>query len=125
MTFIERLEQLRQEKGITRKKLLEDCKLGKNQFTYWENNNAIPTPSVLFVLARYLKVTPEYLLGESDDKEKETSDIEALPDLEQTLLFCFENCDAMGQMRIIQLAMNEHDRTQKEKTGSTGESVIG
>ena len=35
MTFIERLEQLRQEKGITRKKLLEDCKLGKNQFTYW------------------------------------------------------------------------------------------
>ena len=124
MTFIERLEQLRQEKGITRKKLLEDCKLGKNQFTYWENN-AIPTPSVLFVLARYLKVTPEYLLGESDDKEKETSDIEALPDLEQTLLFCFENCDAMGQMRIIQLAMNEHDRTQKEKTGSTGESVIG
>ena len=29
MTFIERLEQLRQEKGITRKKLLEDCKLGK------------------------------------------------------------------------------------------------
>ena len=79
----------------------------------------------MFVLARYLKVTPEYLLGESDDKEKETSDIEALPDLEQTLLFCFENCDAMGQMRIIQLAMNEHDRTQKEKTGSTGESVIG
>lgn len=125
MTFIERLEQLRQEKGITRKKLLEDCKLGKNQFTYWEKNNAIPAPSVLFVLARYLKVTPEYLLGESDDKEKETSDIEALPDLEQTLLFCFENCDAMGQMRIIQLAMNEHDRTQKEKTGSTGESVIG
>ena len=125
MTFIERLEQLRQEKGITRKKLLEDCKLGKNQFTYWEKNNAIPTPSVLFVLARYLKVTPEYLLGESDDKEKETSDIGALPDLEQTLLFCFENCDAMGQMRIIQLAMNEHDRTQKEKTGSTGESVIG
>lgn len=125
MTFIERLEQLRQEKGITRKKLLEDCKLGKNQFTYWEKTNAIPTPSVLFVLARYLKVTPEYLLGESDDKDKETSDIEALPDLEQTLLFCFENCDAMGQMRIIQLAMNEHDRTQKEKTGSTGESVIG
>lgn len=54
-------------------------------------------------------------MGESDDKEKETSDIGALPDLEQTLLFCFENCDAMGQMRIIQLAMNEHDRTQKEK----------
>mgnify|MGYP000500148000 FL=1 len=125
MTFIERLEQLRQEKGITRKKLLEDCKLGKNQFTLLGENNAIPTPSVLFVLARYLKVTPEYLLGESDDKDKETSDIEALPDLEQTLLFCFENCDAMGQMRIIQLAMNEHDRTQKEKTGSTGESVIG
>lgn len=25
MTFIERLEQLRQEKGITRKKLPEDC----------------------------------------------------------------------------------------------------
>lgn len=124
MTFIERLEQLRQEKGITRKKLLEDCKLGKNQITYWEKNNTIPTPAVLFSLARYFGVTPEYLLGESDDKDNGIKDIEELPDLEQTLLFCFENCDAIGQMRIIQVAMNEQDRTQKEKTGSTGESVI-
>ena len=58
MTFIERLEQLRQEKGITRKKLLEDCKLGKNQFTYWEKNNAIPTPSVLFVWPVTSKLRP-------------------------------------------------------------------
>ena len=35
-----------------------------------------------------------------------------IPEFCQTLLFFFENCDAPGQLRIIQLAMNEYDRTR-------------
>jgi len=48
-----------------------------------------------------------------------------IPEFCQTLLFFFENCDAPGQLRIIQLAMNEYDRTQKEKTNPTKDSAIG
>ena len=121
MTFIERLEELRKEKGITRKKLLEDCQLGKNQIKYWETKGIIPTPSVLVVLSNYFGVSPEYLLGESADKIQKGIDNPC--NLKQTLLFFFEECDSQGQLRIIQTAMNEHDRSVREKTSPTTQAA--
>lgn len=67
MNFIDRLEELRKEKGITRKQLLKDCTLGKNQITYWEKKGTIPTPSVVSTLAKYFGVTADYLLGKTDN----------------------------------------------------------
>ena len=68
MNFIDRLEELRNEKGITRKQLLKDCKLGKNQYTYWEKKNTVPTPSVLTTLATYFGVTSDYLIGITEER---------------------------------------------------------
>lgn len=120
MIFIERLEQLRKGKGITRKKLLADCKIGKNQYTYWVKHNTLPTPSILAVLARYFNVSPEYLSGESDDPAPVYP-----PDMEHQLLFFFDQCDQEGKLRIIQLAMNEYDRFTKEKTAHEDPVAVG
>ena len=68
MSFIDILEELRNEKGVTRKQLLKDCKLGKNQYTYWEKKNTVPTPSVLTTLAAYFGVTSDYLIGITDKR---------------------------------------------------------
>jgi len=78
MEFIDRLEELRTEKGITRKQLLEDCSLGKNQYTYWEKKHTIPTPSVLNALATYFGVTSDYLLGTSDERTVPDEKLEGL-----------------------------------------------
>ena len=120
MVFIERLEQLRKEKKVTRKKLLADCKIGKNQYTYWVKHDTLPTPSILAVLARYFNVSPEYLSGESDDPTPVCP-----PDMEHQLLFFFDQCDQEGKLRIIQLAMNEYDRSMKEKTEHTEPIAVG
>ena len=45
--------------------------------------------------------------------------------LEEKLLHYFSLCDMDGQLRIIQAAMNEFDRTVKEKTDSEAETEAG
>lgn len=106
-------------------------------------NNAEMPDEYLKILAENLGTTVAYLKGETDDpditlKERLFPEIATdlrkkpldgeninIPEFCQTLLFFFENCDAPGQLRIIQLAMNEYDRTQKEKTNPTKDSAIG
>ncbi len=140
MTFYERITALRKEKGVNQKQVQEELGLGKNAFGDWKRG-VMPQSATQQVLAQYFGVSVDYLMGKTDnpfphsDRIKEPvspvlpddkkDEMKELPDLEQTLLLYFENCDAIGQMRIIQVAMNEHDRTQKEKTGSTEEPVIG
>lgn len=97
----------------------------------------------LKILAENLGTSVAYLKGETDDpyitlndrlfpeiatdlQKKQLDDKNInIPEFGQTLLFFFENCDAPGQLRIIQLAMNEYDRTQKEKTNPPKDSAIG
>ena len=106
-------------------------------------NNAEMPDEYLKILAENLGTSVAYLKGETDDPDitlnerlfpeiatdlqKKPLDDENIniPEFGQTLLFFFENCDATGQLRIIQLAMNEYDRTQKEKTNPTKDSAIG
>ncbi len=106
-------------------------------------NNAEMPDEYLKILAENLGTSVAYLKGETDDPDitlnerlfpeiatdlqKKPLDDENIniPEFGQTLLFFFENCDAPGQLRIIQLAMNEYDRTQKEKTNPTKDSAIG
>lgn len=106
-------------------------------------NNAEMPDEYLKILAENLGTSVAYLKGETDDPDitlnerlfpeiatdlqKKPLDDENIniPEFGQTLLFFFENCDAPGQLRIIQLAMNEYDRTQKEKSNPTKDSAIG
>ena len=67
--FIERLELLRKERNITRKQMLEDCGLGKNQIAYWIRKKVIPGNSTIITLALYFGVRPDYLKGKTDIRE--------------------------------------------------------
>lgn len=67
-TFIDRFEQLAQEKGLTTAKVLRDCNLGKNNMFKWKSRGSKPNKSTLKVLADYFDVPVDYLEGTSDDK---------------------------------------------------------
>lgn len=78
MSFIDRLEELRKEKNVSRKQLLEDCGLGKNQITYWEQKHIVPNLSTLTVLSNYFGVTVDYLTGDSDEKTAPAEELEGI-----------------------------------------------
>lgn len=66
-TFLERLEELRQSKGITYSKLGSDIHVHRNSLYEWKKNNFLPTLEILDLLADYFNVSIDYLLGRTDD----------------------------------------------------------
>ncbi len=61
-----RLKELRQEKNLTIKQLSNLVKIGSSSLCRWENQQADIKGSQLIELARFFKVTTDYLLGLED-----------------------------------------------------------
>lgn len=70
MNFVERLQSLVEQKGITRNKLLVDLNLGKNSFINWENRGTIPNGETLSKIAQYFDVSIDYLLTGEPPEQK-------------------------------------------------------
>ena len=63
MTFIDRIEKLLIDTGISKKTMLNDLSLGINTFSNWKNRGTIPSGETLQKIADYFGVTVDYLLG--------------------------------------------------------------
>lgn len=74
MTFIERVTELRQEKGVTEKQVLLDCGLSKNSFVNWKKG-IVPHASAQNILAAYFGVSADYLMGKTDNPIPHTEQI--------------------------------------------------
>lgn len=73
MTFYQRLNELKAEKGVSQKEIRNALGMGKNSFGYWRNG-VTPNRSTQLLLAEYFGVSVEYLMGETDIKEKPATD---------------------------------------------------
>ena len=128
--FVERLNVIMKERGVTRTKLLTDLKMGKNQFKFWETGGK-PTAATISAIATYFNVSPEYLTGngaltEQTDLIIKASDenIAEVTEQEKTLLAMFRSTSEEGRLRIIQAVMNIHDEIEK-KIATSSENVVG
>jgi transcriptional regulator with XRE-family HTH domain len=64
--FYERLIYLREEKGLTRKRLAEQLGVSVRLVSYWENNQRECDFNMLIKIADLLNVTIDFLLGRED-----------------------------------------------------------
>lgn len=62
MNFIDRVAELRKERGITEKQVMDDCHLGRNSFYFWKNGTQ-PSANTVQKLADYFGVSTDYLMG--------------------------------------------------------------
>jgi transcriptional regulator with XRE-family HTH domain len=69
MTFIERLEILLKEKGISQKSLAEYIGIRNPSISEWKKEGTIPRADIAIKMAEYLNVSVEYLITgtESDN----------------------------------------------------------
>lgn len=65
--FAERLQWLREKRGISRRVLSELCGLNKNAIARYERGEAEPTFASLVALSDFLEVTIDYLACRTDD----------------------------------------------------------
>ena len=66
MTFYERLTELRKEKVLTQKQIVDELDLGKNSFGDWKRG-IIPVRSTQQLLAKYFGVSVDYLMGKTNN----------------------------------------------------------
>ena len=66
--FSTRLQKVRIERGFSRKEIADILEITPRAYQYYEEGNREPNYDKLVVLARYLKVSSDYLLGLSDDR---------------------------------------------------------
>ena len=66
---MERIRELREEFGITQKKLSEILGVTRTAVAKWEANENGPNSDVLLKIADYFDVSLDYLLGRTDIKK--------------------------------------------------------
>ena len=66
MEFRQRLKQLRERKGISRKVLSELCGLNSDAVRRYELEESEPTLHSLVAIADYFEVSVDYLVGRSE-----------------------------------------------------------
>ena len=65
-TFCKKLKELRQEMGLTQKQLAEKLQTSNSAVCDWERGRTQPDLETLLALAKFFKVSVDYLLGRKD-----------------------------------------------------------
>lgn len=114
--FVERVRSLLKEKNIFAKDMLKDLGINKDQLKRWEDPNAIIKPIYVSAIANYLGTTPEYLLGQTDDKGSPPGEPQGLDEKTTKAVMKLSRLSdeqkAKALLYIEYLEFQEHQRTQ-------------
>ena len=78
MSFAERLQELREDRGISRKDLAANLNITVSALGMYEQGRREPNMEMLIRLADYFNVTLDFLVGRSFHDEETSKIIEAL-----------------------------------------------
>ncbi len=87
MDFVDRIDEKLKEKNLKRVAMLEDIGVDTSIMTAWKKRGTIPSGDVCLKIARYLDVSPEWLLGGEERKGGEA----VLSEEEKSILRQFKN----------------------------------
>ncbi|MDE7082082.1 MAG: helix-turn-helix domain-containing protein [Clostridia bacterium] len=64
--FIERLKELRTEKGLSQAQLAKETGISTGAIGFWETGERVPNALAIITLAKFFAVSTDYLLGLED-----------------------------------------------------------
>mgnify|MGYP002796210196 FL=1 len=64
--FIKRLKEIRKDKGLSMSELANKIGVSTNTISRWERGERIPNLEALVTLAKFFKVSTDYLCGLED-----------------------------------------------------------
>lgn len=103
--FSERLKALRNEKGISQKELASVLFVSQQSIAKWETDRATPNPEMLSKIAQYFKVSSDYLLGLSSNKEGVSAQI-----VDDDLIVLMSRG---GDKKVIKLTPEKKEKVKK------------
>lgn len=87
MDFVDRIDEKLKERNLKRISLCDDLEITHSALTDWKKRGTIPSGDVCLKIARYLDVSPEWLLGGEERKGGEA----VLSEEEKSVLRQFKN----------------------------------
>ena len=118
-SVFERIDNERKRKHISQKSFCEQLGVKQQAYTNWKGGDNTSFMKKLPQIAEILDVALDYLLR-GFIKEPDTYGDNLL----NRLIRYFNECDEDGKLRIIQIAMNEYDRSESErKKAQAGNAV--
>ena len=105
----ERLRELRNELGISKRELVATLPLNYSTYANYESGFREPNSEVLQTLARHFRVSIDYLLGVSDNRRK-ADEVAILNDIEHEFINGFRQLDAHGQEMVELVLQKELER---------------
>lgn len=79
MSFSERFQQLRKQRGLTQEQFAEEINLSPRTIQSWENGGHLPPMKMVVLLADYFSVSLDYLFCRTDWPNFERKDAFGLP----------------------------------------------
>lgn len=93
MQIVDRILELIKKNGITEYRVMKDCALQTNSFTYWKKGRATPGLDALIKIANYFNVSIDYLIGRETSNNAAInpiiSRISQLSDLQQMQVMAY------------------------------------
>lgn len=93
--ILQRLLDIMSEKGITAKKVTEDCNMSASSFTDWKKGKASPGVEAIAKLSDYFHVSTDYLIKgvefEGDPKPADDSEAEVQATVQAANFMEFSN----------------------------------
>lgn len=77
-TTLMRILDLLNEQGKSQKDLTSFLKISANSFTNWKSGLNTSYKKYIYAIAEYFNVSVDYLLGNSDERKKETANNDSL-----------------------------------------------
>lgn len=111
--FYNRLLKLCEERNVKVTNLIKELGMSQGNLSRWKQGG-VPKSDTLRQLAQYLNVSVDYLTGNDEVKSEMLALLDSDPIDQQIaeIIRLYRLCDARGQVRIAQVALNEWERTQ-------------
>lgn len=112
--FADNLKRYMEQSGKSRKDVCDALGFSYYTFTDWVNGKKYPRMDKVEKLANYFGILKSDLIEDkSETRNNKPASTESLYDpAEEIIIQAYRQADAAGKARIIQVAMNESDRSQ-------------
>lgn len=113
-----RIKELRTEKGILQTELAKHLKIGQATISNWETGRSEPDQDALKELSKFFGASIDYILGNTDAKKPLTSeDMSGLTDKQIKILQMMEKMTPEQQDEILRQAEYQLWMQQHHKAG--------
>lgn len=116
-----RIKELREEKGLTQKELANILDLKQSTVSAWEKEKSLPRGEVLKCLAKLFECSIDYLTGETDDfgNIQRPEQKEELTPSERELLEMYRELspEGKGTAKSLVKSVKEYEVAQQRKNG--------